>query len=249
MFGSPRIRQALAAISGLRVIVIVCEPVSRLDKLFWRFYQCRKDATPLPSGPDRKARCWHTAGAMLEVPELLSRWRMRDGIRSVLRLFGPRLLLLHQQFLRSSPLETYNTAAAFVGAMPWPPWASFQRYNWDRGHRTDLCRNASLLSLVKARLEPEYAALEELLVEAGTELLDAAQIRTTRCDRPEELASTPSSGPACRSAGGADCMDVVHYSEEGEDVARGPDALHSLRSQVVEGDAVLRAEVATLRRE
>jgi len=249
LFNHPRTRYALAHIPGLRVIAIACDPLSRLDKLFWRFHLCRRDKTPLPVGPKRERRCWHSVGAALEEPEILTRWSMRDGLRSLQRLFGPRLHLIHQEYLRNLPWEAFNGVATFLGAAPFPPWAMFQRHNWERGHRTDLCRNATLFRVLKARLEPEYVAVEELLTEAGQEVTGEVQLRKTRCERAEEL-TFPSSRLRCSDTDVGACTEGFDVSEEGEeDGMQQPEPLLLWRLQVAESDRALRGEIAALRLE
>merc|ERR1712129_541697 len=111
-----------------------------------------------------------------------------NHLRECQRLFGSRLLLLHQESLKVSPRETYNQMAAFVGTRSaFPSRTRFHRYNSRGGHRTNLCRNASLHEALRQRLAPEYEALEEAFISAGVEIPAVVKLRQTRCERPEQL--------------------------------------------------------------
>merc|ERR1712187_765663 len=100
---------------------------------------------------------------------------------------GPRLLLVHQQWLREEPRKLYNSLAAFLGAAPFAEEAVFHKYNSQRGPRTGICQNQSHVRTLRRRLSPEYRTLEQSFRFAGLSVpLDLAY-RRTRCDRPAEI--------------------------------------------------------------
>ena len=182
-----RLRQIFKRMGQVRVAVVLCDPVSRLEKLFWLFHHCQPRARLREVGPDRVRRCWSSMAAVLEEPELLELWRVGEDLRSLQDLLGDRLLVLHQEALRGSERQVFDEITAFLGLRPFPEAARFPRYNSIRGERSGLCRNESLLRELKAALEPEYLAHEEALLRARRPVPDALRLRRTRCDRSEEL--------------------------------------------------------------
>merc|ERR1712151_591669 len=90
---------------------------------------------------------------------------------------------VHQDELRLRPKEAYDTIATHLGLDPFPANTKFQRYHAWFGHRTELCRNTSLVAALKDRLASEYAFLEELF--------PYNDVRTSRCERLEDLGRSP----------------------------------------------------------
>ena len=83
------------------------------------------------------------------------------------RLFGERLLVIHQEALLQR--ETYDTVCAFLGVSPMPSSAKLGRFkvhgtNW----RSGLCRSTDqvLLEKLNQRLRPQVSATEQLLRES-----------------------------------------------------------------------------------
>ncbi|CAE8659102.1 unnamed protein product, partial [Polarella glacialis] len=90
--------------------------------------------------------------------------------------------------LRTSPRLAYNGLALILGATePFPTEAEFRRYNHLAGHRTDLCRNATLVRELKEALDQEYVVIERSLTFEGGEAPEELKLRLTRCDREQEL--------------------------------------------------------------
>jgi len=184
LFGDARIRQVLARIPSLKVVVVVCDPVSRFEKFYWRHHLCRSGRPE--SAAERP--CWPTlAGGLQAEPEMVARDASGQHLRSLLALLGPRLWLMHQDSLRFSAKRTYNGLAAFLGVQPFPTNTEFRRHNSQRGHRTELCRNASVHAVLQQSFAEEYRDLEAVLHAAAVDVPVALRLRRTRCDRAEEL--------------------------------------------------------------
>mmetsp|Transcript_175956 Transcript_175956/g.558981 ORF Transcript_175956/g.558981 Transcript_175956/m.558981 type:complete len:236 (+) Transcript_175956:566-1273(+) len=182
MFSSPVPRSTLAVIKDLRVVLITCDLLSRLEKNFWEYHYCHADVR-VPAG----GSCRPSIAAVLEEPDaFLAPKLVRPHLAEMADLFGSRLLVLHQQQLRADPRRTFDTVAAFLGASPFPSSTTFRRYNSRRGQRTDLCRNASLARRLQRRLASDYEFMERLLQAAGYR--DPQRVsRKTRCERPDEV--------------------------------------------------------------
>eukprot|EP00440_Ansanella_granifera_P065716 gb/GFBE01071270.1/.p1 GENE.gb/GFBE01071270.1/~~gb/GFBE01071270.1/.p1 ORF type:complete len:514 (+),score=45.84 gb/GFBE01071270.1/:1-1542(+) len=248
LFESPRMVHGLSRIPGLRALLVVCEPMGRLEKFFvvdhfQRCFpehkhadgsvcaagdQCQSDE-PLgdkpprgdahkhesPRGTDEHSnshadtvdyslpRCWRSVAEAFDDPDggyqselhsqlllknpkgarhpLLEAYRVAPLLPGIQRIFGERLLLFHRESLDTYERETYDRIAGFLGVPPFPPQIVFQRKNAMPGHRTDLCRNASLVRRFKLFLKPEYQAIEEAVSAFGT-LPPGVLARRTRCD-------------------------------------------------------------------
>ncbi|CAE8621613.1 unnamed protein product, partial [Polarella glacialis] len=123
LWSMPIARQALASIPGLKVIVVLCDPVGRFEKEVLEKVGQRPASTwfalPELRSPDAKAWRWQ---------------RFARHLNDLRRLFGERLLLIHQTFgllglleasLRSQPRETFNAIADFLGRGPFQRGSSF----------------------------------------------------------------------------------------------------------------------------
>ncbi|CAJ1385885.1 unnamed protein product, partial [Effrenium voratum] len=195
LFHSHRVRLALQAVPRLKMILVVCDPLSRFEKLFWAFHQCKANAQArLPVGPERRSRCFHSARAALEEPELLLRAQFGPHLRQLRRLLPERLRAVHQAHFREGGSEAFRSLARFLSARS--PEFQIARHNHHGGHRSDLCHNASLVSELQARLSSEYQAVEELLDACSDlPLPQELLLRQTRCDRAEELAEPEAPEP------------------------------------------------------
>lgn len=191
LFSNAIARQALALIPDVRLVIVLCDPLGRNEKRFMVHHMCHEDMdAAVRSGDASPVRAWGAAcrrsiAALLDEPALLSKGLVGSHLAEVADIFGARLMLLHQESLREKPRETYSAIAAFVGtSVPFASKASFHRYNSRRGHRTDLCRNASLARVLQQRLRADYEMLERLMGDGAPPSLRSRQ---TRCNRPEEL--------------------------------------------------------------
>lgn len=193
LFRTPRIREAISRLRRLKVIVIVCDPLSRFEKTFWLYYHCHPGANlwASPKGDDGQPRCWDSVSIALEDPWFLDRWQFGETLRKTQAIFGDRLMVVHQDELRADPAATYGRLAAFLGAPPFERGARFWRANSLRGQRTGLCQNVTLLRALQERMDSEYRAVEEVLKQNGRPVPESLRLRRTRCDRHEDLAGPP----------------------------------------------------------
>mmetsp|Transcript_169306 Transcript_169306/g.537784 ORF Transcript_169306/g.537784 Transcript_169306/m.537784 type:complete len:370 (+) Transcript_169306:115-1224(+) len=199
IFRTPFMRQVLSTMPALRLILIVCDPLSLAEKSFFKNSWCHTDEAR--AGRHREVA--HTSGvretcetsmaAALARPELLE-VHLDPHVQEMHRMFGSRLLVLHQERLRGDPGEVYAGVARTLGLPPFPGGFEHRRFNSRKGHRTDLCLNASLARRLKRLLDREYRAVEQVLSEAGEEVPMELRMRRSRCDRPEEL---DESAPSC----------------------------------------------------
>lgn len=190
-------RVALSEIPHLQVLLVVCDPLGRLEKEFMKYRLCNRSASG--QGQPDDGKCAESMAEVLAMPDFLAMQRMAPHLMEMKGLFGERLSILHQDSLRTSPRLTYHGLALLLGSTrPFLSGTSFRRYNSHRGHRTDLCMNASLVQALKVELESsgEYRILEELLSQEGGELPRRLLLHECRCDRPEELAE-PQSTEIC----------------------------------------------------
>lgn len=171
---------SVSLIPGIRLVVTLCDPLGRLEKHFWVDHYC---GSAPDSGP-----CHSSIAKALRMPDFMKKQLVGADLLKLQSRFGKQLLFVHQESLRFAPVETYKRIATFLGAsLPFPAGMSFGRYNSQRGHRTDLCRNASLVRAFHRYLSRYYAALERVLEVAGEPVPYALRLRLTRCDRAEEL--------------------------------------------------------------
>eukprot|EP00439_Symbiodinium_sp_Y106_P069015 s1324_g11.t2 len=184
-----RVRMALARIQRLRVFLVVCDPLSRIDKAFWWYHVCNPPLPHPEAGPLLRTpgACFQSISSVLEDPNFLRRFEVRRHLEHVQRLFHQRLAVLHQEHLRLTAPEAFHSALHFLG-LPAPEWGRLTRHNHRPGHRTDLCHNATLIRQFKELLAPEYVYLEQLLNNVGMlPVPEQLLLRQSRCDRLEEL--------------------------------------------------------------
>lgn len=169
---SPRLLGHLSRVHGLRLVVMVREPVEWLESLYnLRAYECRMDSNCgiIPSLSDVIL-----GGATFADVNVEDVFRSQP-LKVAAKLFLPtgRLLLLEFELLRDRPQEFYDRLATFLGIAPFPQNFTFGRYATEdrvqytsRGLRTDLC---------SPELRPALEALQERLRSAG-EHLQLAQL-------------------------------------------------------------------------
>ena len=152
-----RARMALARIQRLRVLLVVCDPLSRIDKAFWWYHICNPSLPHPEAGPLlRPGTCYDSIASALE-PGFLRRFDVRRHLEHVQRLFGQRLVVLHQEHLRLQAPEAFYRVLLFLGLTA-PEWCRLARHNHRPGHRTDLCNNDTLVLRFKEALAPEHLA-------------------------------------------------------------------------------------------
>ena len=151
-----RVRMALARIPQLKVLLVVCDPLSRIDKAFWWYHICNP---PLPH-PEvvgalvRPKGCFESISSVLE-PTFLRGFAIQRRIEHLKQLYPQRLLVIHQAFMRESCWDTFLQTAGWLGLSVVPVDIRLERHNHRPGHRTDLCRNTTLVSLLKVLLSSE----------------------------------------------------------------------------------------------
>eukprot|EP00927_Polykrikos_kofoidii_P043175 TRINITY_DN37226_c0_g1_i1.p1 TRINITY_DN37226_c0_g1~~TRINITY_DN37226_c0_g1_i1.p1 ORF type:complete len:323 (-),score=49.73 TRINITY_DN37226_c0_g1_i1:139-1107(-) len=167
----------------LHLEVILCDPLGRAEKHFLntKCIDSRRKTLDMDCTPN--------AAEMLAWPGFLKSLAIGRDLLWMMEIFGPRLLLIHQDTLRDAPDIVYSRLASFFGATEtFPSNMVFGRYNSRRGHRTNLCHNLSLVRKLTKALEEEYQWQERALEVSGEPVPSALRMRQSRCERPEELA-------------------------------------------------------------
>lgn len=205
LFSTGLARRKLAGMPNLKMIVILCDPLGRLEKNFMEYHYCFDSLAEaklrgLASGARDDEACFASAGSLLSerFGKLKRFWQRREvavHMPTLMNLFTGRIIVVHQEQLRIRPNAVFSSLASFLGARyTFRSQTSFHRYNSVGGHRTDLCHNATLVSALKRHLEPEYQ-MQELLMKDAQELVpESLLLRSTRCDRiaTEEATYCPS---------------------------------------------------------
>ncbi|CAK9086655.1 Transposon Ty2-C Gag-Pol polyprotein [Durusdinium trenchii] len=182
LYYSHRVRLAMRQIPGLKLVLALCDPLGRFEKRFWLYHLCEVNAhhpDPVIRISGFGGRCFTSTKAALEEPWLLRPIAFAAHLAQLERLFGPEeMRAVHQAHFRERFKEVFEHLAHFLGV---------------RGHRTDLCRNASLVVDLQRMMSAEYQTVEDLLQSHGGGFTAPQELlrRRTRCDRPEELAEEP----------------------------------------------------------
>ncbi|CAE7410290.1 unnamed protein product [Symbiodinium natans] len=193
LFPSALARDKMAAMPRLKLIVVLCDPVGRFEKLFMLRHYCHDDLRAAQkrfmahADRDGTEVCYRSTSAI--VTERKGYWQMismAPHLATLAQRFSGRIFFLHQDELRDMPRSTFDSLVGFLGLPPFPEDANFRRYNSVGGHRTDLCSNASLVSALKELLEHEYVMQEQLLRIWGK----SVHVRTTRCDWIDKVNTT-----------------------------------------------------------
>ncbi|CAK9016566.1 unnamed protein product [Durusdinium trenchii] len=150
-----RVRMALARIPQLKVLLVVCDPLSRIDKAFWWYHICDP---PLPH-PEiaplvRPKGCFESISSVLE-PSFLDRFKVQRHVEHLKQLYQHRLRVVHQAYMRESAWDTFVQIAGWIGVSVVSAEVRLGRHNHRPGHRTDLCRNSTLVNLLKVLLSSE----------------------------------------------------------------------------------------------
>ncbi|CAJ1450976.1 unnamed protein product [Effrenium voratum] len=119
--------QAIARIPKIRLVLILCDPVSRAEKL--HYLHCRRSG-------------WGTSRCQEELAKAVSgklpySWRVYDhllDLSRLIRLQSLTVFVIHQEFLRDHEFEVYDSIANYLGVKaPFPDSTQFGRYNSIRG--------------------------------------------------------------------------------------------------------------------
>ena len=153
-----RVRMALARIPNLLVLVAVCDPLSRLEKAFWWNHICNP-SLPHPENValTRPEGCYESISSLLDPESKLSlkRFEMQSSLQHLKELYGKRLLVIHQDFMRDEPRKTFLEIVSWLSIEKIPAEMQLGRHNHRPGHRTDLCQNSTLIDIFKALLSSE----------------------------------------------------------------------------------------------
>ncbi|CAL1126558.1 unnamed protein product [Cladocopium goreaui] len=203
LFSTALARIKMALIPNLKLVMILCDPLGRLEKGFMHHHLCFADLEDaqrqgLAARASRHGSCYDSSAALLyeKEGELQSFWEDRQiapHLPAVLLRFYERILFLHQEELRRAPADVFSSLAGFLGVKAFPD-IEFPRYNSIGGHRTDLCRNMTLVRALQQNLEADYQMQEKMmqLSNPNRSLMARLRRRLTRChdiDRVKDTAS------------------------------------------------------------
>ena len=194
IFSSDLAKHILAAMPQVKTIMILCDPVNRLEKFFMFYGYClddlrvadavrRKVGAPLRDG----SPCFNSSTALISEKDgkLKQLWQQREMAKhmpGLMHLFYGRTFLLHQEQLQENPHRVFNSIAKFLGVTrSFPEDTKFPRYNSIGGYRTDLCYNTTLVRELQEHLEPEYLMQEAILRAAKVSIPPSLRLRRTRC--------------------------------------------------------------------
>ena len=201
-------RHILAAMPQVKIIMILCDPVNRLEKYFMHFAYCFDDLADAVhrrlASPIRDiSPCFNSTTALLSEKDgkLKQFWQHREVAKhmpGLLHLFSGRIILLHQEQLQENPHRVFNSIAKFLGLTDsFPKDTKFPRYNSIGGYRTDLCHNLTLVRELQEHMEPEYLMQEKILREAKESIPASLSLRRTRCHNLATHEVTYCPGTAC----------------------------------------------------
>ena len=194
IFANGLARRKLAAMPELKMILILCDPLGRLEKLFMEYHYCFDDLADATRRGlasrvrDETSACFNSANALAAERHgrLKNFWRkhaVAEHMLAVMNLFSGRTVFVHQEQLRENPDSVFVAIAKFLGVKySFRGHTSFPRYNSIGGHRTDLCHNSTLVRELRRHLEPEYLMQEEIMREAKESIPASLRLRRTRCD-------------------------------------------------------------------
>ncbi|CAJ1426940.1 unnamed protein product [Effrenium voratum] len=174
---------ALSMVNKVTIIVVVCDPLDRLEKTM-HFYHC---------GFQDESRCRNRSVideimAGTSVADLVQKhkehWIASERLPILTSMFKD-VIVVHQQLLRENPESVYRLLFRRLGLVP--PKSRYHRYNSYGGQRTGLCSHKKLFKEFQKELEPEYARLEEMLGVLGHPRVPELAQRTGRCARLSEL--------------------------------------------------------------
>ena len=150
---------ALYLMKTVKVVLVVCDPLRRLEKLFLYHHYCHEDFDAavrrfdaIPRHLNTRKDCDRSARALIGNQR---KWAKNQAfgshVEELIKLFGHRrLFIVHQASLREFPRQTYGKLAAWLGAtQPFAAETIFKRYNFRLGYRTDLCQNSSLQNVLR----------------------------------------------------------------------------------------------------
>lgn len=197
---------ALYLMKKVKMIVVVCDPLRRLEKLFMYQHYCHENFDEavrrfdaVPRHLNHRKDCDPSTRALIGVRRMWAKAQAFGAhLEELIKLLGhERLFIVHQASLRKKPGETYGRMAKWLGATePFPGGMIFKRYNFRRGHRTDLCKNSTVQNVLKAMLASEYASIQ-LAIQwqeqtfFQPEALLELRSKQSRCDMSEELVEGP----------------------------------------------------------
>ncbi|CAK8996295.1 unnamed protein product [Durusdinium trenchii] len=154
IFHLPLARHKIARITKAKMILILCDPLGRLEKAFMFHLYCfqgnlaEAKQQGLASnftflGSPRDDTCFDSASVLLTERdgELKSFWQHAEvavHVPNLAQLFRGRMMVVHQEQLRRIPKNVFASLAHFLKVSP-ELIPSSTRHNSIGGHRTDLC--------------------------------------------------------------------------------------------------------------
>lgn len=167
-YRSATLRELIFRVPGLKVVIVACDPVRRLEGYFARTCNSSADCSISRALKDPLYREWRYANFVLEL----------------VRSFGrERLFILYQEELMNR--DSLNRLVDFLGVGPFPAEADFRKkYHWaNRAQLTDFCTNASLARSFKGLMRRDYMALESTMHFMGVHRPKSLALRQDRCGK------------------------------------------------------------------
>lgn len=167
-FRSTSLLEFLHRVPGLKLVLVVCDPVRRMESMSVKF-RCKGDSFCSLSGALNDAALREKA--------------FGPPLQRVTQRFGrERLYAVFQDLLTVRPM--LDELAGFLGVGPLPPEARILRYHvTNKGQLTDFCSNNSLAMNLKGWLRHDYRTLEEALDVLGMPRPASLRQRRNRCDQ------------------------------------------------------------------
>lgn len=192
---SPHILRLASRIPGLRLIVMVREPVEWLESLYnLRRFECQVKERSCGKIPSLDEVVFE--GSTLEDVNVKDVF-LSSALQSVIAYFPPsagRLLLLEFELLRTRPREAFDRICTFLGISVFPPDFEFKKYAFEdrvtyesRGERVSFCSEPFRPALEALRgqlaMRSEHAELAKILASAGAQWVSSRLVlNRTHCD-------------------------------------------------------------------
>eukprot|EP00747_Dinoflagellata_sp_TGD_P112746 gnl/TRDRNA2_/TRDRNA2_171547_c0_seq3.p1 gnl/TRDRNA2_/TRDRNA2_171547_c0~~gnl/TRDRNA2_/TRDRNA2_171547_c0_seq3.p1 ORF type:complete len:203 (-),score=12.29 gnl/TRDRNA2_/TRDRNA2_171547_c0_seq3:22-630(-) len=176
----------MVRIPRVRVLIIVCDPLTRLDKHILYCAQFPETFHTCTRSPDRLTEDNVSVRSALGNNRLMQELSMGRALKDMQYTFEDRLKLYHQESLRESPQVVFAEIAKFIGVQPFPAGRTFRRFNSRCQNKTDLCSNPAWVKELKQQLAGEYEALEDVLTAAGQPIPAVLQQRRGICERVDD---------------------------------------------------------------
>mmetsp|Transcript_93372 Transcript_93372/g.194819 ORF Transcript_93372/g.194819 Transcript_93372/m.194819 type:complete len:541 (-) Transcript_93372:87-1709(-) len=169
----PLVMSALDMIPGVKVIMLLCDPVRIFEKFWWHTSAEAKIDPPAPA-----TAWWKLARQILKDRGGALFANEVSWLRNVAKIDS---IVAHISHFREHPRETYQRLTSFLGVEEFPPEHVFRKFNtWDR--RVGFCQNHTMIRRMRRLFDADYRTIVTAVSWSGWPITREISSRILQCE-------------------------------------------------------------------